>query len=59
MNSVQSSGSNLASLTAKTTINALILDDNKFDRAKIRRLFNSSGIPFVLNEANTLKTLKQ
>jgi DNA-binding NarL/FixJ family response regulator len=59
MNSVQTSGSNLVSVAAKHTINALILDDDKFDRAKIRRLFNSSGIPFVLNEADTLKTPKQ
>ena len=41
------------------TINALILDDDKFDRAKIRRLFSKAGVPFVLNEADTLKSLKE
>ncbi len=50
---------NTALMSAPQSINALILDDDKFDRAKIRRLFNKAGVPFVLNEADTLKTLKQ
>ena len=39
-------------------ISALILDDSQFDRMKIRRLFNTTGIPFYLNETDTLAALR-
>lgn len=59
MSAILANSSNAVSIPTNNTINALILDDDKFDRAKIRRLFNMAGLPFVLNEADTLKSLKQ
>lgn len=59
MNTARPHAPNDVLAQAPQSINALILDDDKFDRAKIRRLFNKAGVPFVLNEADTLKTLKQ
>jgi DNA-binding NarL/FixJ family response regulator len=42
--------------TAPSTIRALVLDDNQFDRAKIRRLFRTSGLNFDLDEADSLNS---
>lgn len=39
-------------------ISALILDDNRFDRMKIRRLFKNSGMPVLLDEADSLDSLE-
>lgn len=39
-------------------INALILDDNQFDRMKIRRLFKSSGMPVHLDDADTVQSMQ-
>lgn len=42
---------------SQTGIAALILDDNQFDRLKIRRLFQSTGMTVYLDEADSLQTL--
>lgn len=39
-------------------IAVLILDDNQFDRMKIRRLFKSSGMSVYLDEADSLEMLE-
>jgi DNA-binding NtrC family response regulator len=39
-------------------VNALILDDDQFDRLRIRRLFRNAEIPFYLDEADTLETFE-
>lgn len=43
----------------RNTLTALVLDDDQFDRMRVRRLFREAGIPFYLDEADTLDTLKQ
>ena len=40
-------------------ISALILDDNQFDRMKIRRLFRTSGMPVYLDESDTIESLSE
>lgn len=46
-----------AALTGQT-INALLLDDSKFDRLRIRRMSRESGIPIYMDEAVSLAALK-
>lgn len=46
-----------AALTGQT-INALLLDDSKFDRLRIRRMSRESGIPIYMDEAVSLEALK-
>lgn len=41
------------------SIRALILDDDQFDRSKIRRMFRTSGLPFNLDEAESLESLEE
>jgi CheY-like chemotaxis protein len=40
------------------TINALLLDDSKFDRVRIRRMSREAGIPIYMDEAVSLEALK-
>lgn len=46
-----------AALTGQT-INALLLDDSKFDRLRIRRMGRDSGIPIYIDEAVSLEALR-
>jgi CheY-like chemotaxis protein len=46
-----------AALTGQT-INALLLDDSKFDRLRIRRMSRESGIPIFIDEAVSLQALR-
>ncbi|OUS20829.1 hypothetical protein A9Q95_11235 [Rhodobacterales bacterium 59_46_T64] len=49
-----------ASLVAlQGDVKALILDDSRFDRTRVRRLFRSVGVPFNLDEADTVDSLKK
>ncbi len=45
--------------TTPGTINALILDDHDFDRARIRRLAKRSKLPFNIVEAPSLDVMEQ
>lgn len=40
-------------------ISALLLDDSAFDRARIRRMAQSSGLPVTIEEAPTLSSLAE
>jgi CheY-like chemotaxis protein len=46
-------------LLGDPTINALILDDSKFDRRRIRRISRDMGLPMLLDEVASITALRQ
>jgi CheY-like chemotaxis protein len=40
-------------------INALLLDDSKFDRQRLRRMSRDSGLPLYLDEVSTIEGLSE
>lgn len=40
-------------------INALVLDDSKFDRQRLRRLSRETGLPIYLDEVGSLEALRE